>query len=223
MERFIYLQHINHNMSLLDSLLGIIAPHECLNCGIEGSLLCHDCANKLPPALPELSPNSHLSSLRSATLYQGLAKDLIWKLKSDGAQAAAKIMARCMAPIISKNRDLLIVPVPTATSRTRQRGYDQAKLLSKALSRQTGLPRANCLARLGQAHQVGSHRKERLRQLEGALIPKQSSLIKNSTIILVDDVTTTGATLETAAKILKQAGAAKVEAVTFAYAAPKQR
>lgn len=210
----LYLQHINYNMGLIDSLLDKLVPHECVGCNQEGSLLCSACARLLRPA-PIHEPGGNLLKLQSATLYDGIAKDLIWKLKSGGAQAAAAVMAHHMANLVAKDQDYLIVPVPTATSRVRQRGYDQAKLLARALARQTRQRYADCLARHGQAHQVGASRQARLSQIEGALRVKRR--VQEARIVLVDDVTTTGATLESAALVLKQAGASHVEALTFAY------
>jgi ComF family protein len=203
-------------MSVIDSLISIIAPYDCVGCGGEGSLLCPSCRINLPPPQLQKHANSSLRHIQSATLYQGAAKDLIWKLKSGGAQAAAKIMARQMARLLKTNNQL-IVPVPTATSRVRQRGYDQAKLIAKELARQTRLEYVDCLARHGQTHQVGASRKERLRQLSEAFRITKPRLVYDSRIVLVDDVTTTGATLETAAVALSKAGASKIEALTFAY------
>lgn len=218
MGRITYLQHINHNMNILEVLAGLVAPHDCLGCGREGSLVCHACLAALPPAAVPLPSGSHLLRIRSATLYQGIAKDLLWKLKADGARAAAQLMAQQMAGLLTTRPDAVLVPVPTATSRVRQRGYDQAKLLARNLSRLTAIPCVPALARHGQTHQVGAHRHERLRQLNGAFRVKKAAVISRTHVILIDDVTTTGATLETAAKVLKQAGASSVESVTFAYA-----
>ncbi|HSX46182.1 MAG TPA: phosphoribosyltransferase family protein [Candidatus Saccharimonadia bacterium] len=205
-------------MSILDRLAGWPAPHDCLGCGVEGSLLCAKCCAQLPNARVPFSADSHLFAIRSATLYQGAAKDLLWRLKSGGAQEAARVMAHQMSKLVPAGTGAVIVPVPTATSRVRQRGYDQAKLLARHLSKLTALPCSYLLARHGQVHQVGAHRKTRLEQLGNALRVRKPSAVRGSHIILVDDVTTTGATLETAANILKQAGAARVEAITFAYA-----
>lgn len=203
-------------MSFIDRILAILAPHDCLGCGIEGRLLCSVCLNSLPGVGPKGLTSPDLSFVHSATAYETVAKDLIWKLKSSGAQEAARIMAKCMLGTIPNAKNVLIVPVPTATSRVRQRGYDQAKLLAKELSQQARLPYANCLIRHGQAHQVGAGREQRMRQLRNAFRVKSSPLIKNAHIILVDDVVTTGATLEIVAKLLMQAGASKIEAITFA-------
>lgn len=208
-------------MYLLDNLIGLIAPHRCLGCGYAGRLLCPGCLAKLPPG-PRLVPSgSTPSQIRAATIYEGLAKDLLWKLKSDGARAAAKVMAGRMASLMPMDAKLLVVPVPTASSRVRQRGYDQAKLIARCVARSKGVPYADCLIRLGQGHQVGASRNQRLKQMGGSLKARKSSKIAGSHILLVDDVTTTGATLESAAKILMSAGAAQVEALIFAYAQRK--
>ena len=224
-------------MSLLDSLIGIIVPHECLGCSTEGSLLCQECASSLPPVpkscyicrryspggqtCRDCSAISILSSTQIAAVYEGLAKDLIWKLKSSGAQAAAKVMAGQVINKLNLPDNTLIVPVPTATSRVRQRGYDQSKLFAKSIARQSGLTYLNCLARVGHVHQVGATRQQRLKQLDDAYYVKRPRLIRDAHITLVDDVVTTGSTLRTAAHVLKTAGAASVDAVVFAQAKPR--
>jgi ComF family protein len=203
-------------MSFIDSLLSKFVPHACIGCDYEGKLLCDDCVRLLPPA-PVAKAGGNLSNIRSVTIYKDNAKELVWRLKSSGAQAAASAMAEQMSGLlINHDPNSLIVPVPTAASRVRMRGYDQAKLLAKSLSRYNGLAYADCLVRFGNAHQVGSSRQERLSQMQ-----RSPFKVKGKTdlpIILVDDVTTTGATLEAAAEALKKAGAESIQAVTFAQA-----
>ena len=227
-----YLQHINNNMSIIDTLIGIIAPHDCLGCGREGNLVCADCSAKLI-AVPErchrcyqlsagaqtcviCSQSSSLHRVSVGTLYQGIAKDLVWKLKFAGAQSATTQMIKRLVPLMDGRCEPFIVPVPTATSRVRQRGYDQAKLLARELAKQARLPYMDCLARSGQAHQVGAMRSERLHQLATAFHVNNSKLTLGAHILLVDDVLTTGATLEAAAKALKIAGASRIDAAVFA-------
>jgi ComF family protein len=202
-------------MSVLDTLLGILAPYDCLGCRTEGTLLCPVCQLKLPSAPPFEHRLHNLWAIRSVTPYEDVAKSLVWKLKSNGARAAALIMAAHMTKFI-ENTDYLLVPVPTATARVRQRSYDQAKLLAGALSRRTGLRYIDGLRRLGQTHQIGAVRHQRLKQLSGSFYIKKPRQLAGAKIILIDDVVTTGATLETAAALLLKAGAAEVQAVTFA-------
>jgi ComF family protein len=159
-----------------------------------------------------------LSAVYVAASYQGVVKDAVWKLKFEGAQAAAQDMAAAMARLIAPNEGMVIVHAPTATSHIRRRGYDQARLLARALARQTGQPYLPCLVRVGQQRQVGASRKQRFEQLTGAFRVAAGYNVTGQTILLVDDVLTTGATLEAAAVVLKKAGAARVEAVVFARA-----
>ncbi len=112
--------------------------------------------------------------------------------------------------------EVLLVPVPTATTRVRERGYDQAVVLARELSRLSGRTSACPLVRLGQAHQVGASRAARLRHLDGAFRVRYSDKIKGAHIVLIDDVCTTGATLESAARALREAGAKQVDALVFA-------
>jgi ComF family protein len=159
---------------------------------------------------------SSLYKVQAATTYTGIAKTLVWKLKFSGAQAAAKTMTSLMAGLAEAEKGSILVAVPTATSRVRQRGYDQSKLLARALSKQTGLPRLSLLGRAGQAQQHGASRQERISQLKNDFRIAPLTDVRNKHIILVDDVITTGATLESAAAILLAAGAKQVDGLIFA-------
>lgn len=205
-------------MSIIDEILAFLAPNDCLGCNTEGRLVCKECIVALPVVETKTLVSPYISSVTSVTSYKSTAKELLWKLKSSGAQEAAKIMAECMVRILPKDRESLIVPVPTASNRVRQRGYDQAKLIARQIARKARLPYLNCLVRSGYAHQVGAGREQRLRQLETAFRVKNLRNIQDANIVLVDDVVTTGASLEIAAKVLKEAGANDISAITFAQA-----
>ena len=125
----------------------------------------------------------------------------------------AAVIARSL-PEVSK--DTIIVPVPAVLSRVRQRGFDQAELIAKALSIQLGMPYSPLLARTGKHRQVGANRQQRLEQMQAEFRASNPSKTKHAHILLVDDVLTTGATIEAAAQILRQAGAGSITAATFA-------
>lgn len=219
-------------MSIIDDILALIAPHECLRCGSEGSLLCGDCDLTLPIVpmrcyrcrkvsewsivCKKCRSSSRLSSVVVTNVYQGAVKELVWQLKFAGAIAATVPMARRMLPILARFSDAIIVPAPTASRRVRQRGYDQAVLLARRLARRSGMRYENILRRVSQTHQVGSSRSQRLRQQKGAFRVTRSSRISGAHIILIDDVITTGATLEAAAACLRAAGASRVDAIVYA-------
>jgi ComF family protein len=157
-----------------------------------------------------------LKHVWAATDYDGFAKRLVQAFKYERAQAAAAIIASSMRAALPYLAGALVVHVPTATSRVRSRGYDHTGLLARALAKQLNLESAPALARLGQSRQVGSKRKQRHLQLSSAFRVKNSSKIAGRHILLVDDIVTTGSTLEAAANALKAGGAKTVDAVVFA-------
>lgn len=219
---------------LLERITGFIAPHQCLRCGVDGQLVCAWC---LPDAVPPVPPRcyrcyaatdnsmtcqkcrrvSKLAHVWVCSEYGGLSKQLIHVLKFERAKAAAWSIADILESILPYfPEETIIVHIPAATSRVRVRGYDQSALIAKALSRRLGCRHATLLMRRGQSRQVGAKRDKRLRQLEQAFSIRNPAMVKSGHILLVDDVLTTGATLEHAAKALKAAGAKSVDAAVFA-------
>lgn len=222
-------------MSLLEKALSFIAPHDCLRCGAEGSLICAGCWSEWLQPLPsrcykchKLTENHkvcpscfHKTALRAIYVrgqYDEAAKQLVYKLKFERAQAAAATIATYIDEVLPPHFTGVIVPVPTASSRRRQRGYDQAVLIAKHLSRERNLELVKALRRHGQSRQVGSKRQDRLKQLTGAFDVIHPERVQGQTVLLVDDVLTTGATLETAARLLKAASVRRVEAIVLAQA-----
>ena len=222
-------------MPILERILSIIAPHDCLGCGIEGALLCKTCIQSDLNPIPErcylchrlsagcrtcrsCRQKSALQFVYVRTSYDSLAKELVAALKFERAYAAGEIIAGCMAEALLIEANYLLVPVPTASSRRRQRGYDQAELITKYLARQTQLSTRTVLIRHGSSRQLGTKRTERLSQIQGAFSVTYSHLITGKNILLVDEVLTTGATLESAARTLRDAGARHVSEIVFAQA-----
>jgi ComF family protein len=182
--------------------------------------MCYRC-RKLSPDGRTCKPcrsSSDLFIVRAATFYKGLAKNLVWQLKFQGAQAAAREIAEQLFRFLPQGEDFVIVPVPTATSRIRRRGYDQATLIARYLARSSGLPYSATLRRRGQHHQLGSSRTQRITQLQGAYRSVRPERVAHKHVVLIDDVLTTGATLEAAAKVIKAAGAKRISALVFARA-----
>lgn len=230
-----YLQHNKHNSLMLEQIISFIAPHQCLHCDREGTLLCPEAQQLLSPArtkcylcsktLPAgllcigCEPDSPLEYVIAATTYESYAKQLVAKLKFERANAAANPMACVMSAYIPKvSAGTVLVHVPTASVRIRSRGYDQAALLARRLSRLAHLPRASLLLRSGQQRQLGQTRVQRQKQLAGAFHVLLPSVCQNRSFLLIDDVFTTGSTIESAARVLKNAGAKQVGALVFAAA-----
>jgi ComF family protein len=161
---------------------------------------------------------SPLAHVWVRTAYEGLARDLIHTMKFGRARAASRPISDLMLEALpyGLSVDTWVVPVPTASARVRQRGYDHAALLAKRVAGQRGFTFNNSLRRLGNARQVGATRQKRQTQLEGAFYCPRPEVVQGRNILLVDDIVTTGASIERAAKVLRQAGARSVSALIFA-------
>lgn len=223
-------------MNPAEALIGLIAPHRCLSCGDFGKLLCDACLSASvvePPsrcyrchALTKQSQVCHkcrpkvgIKHVWVASEYQDIPKQLIHKLKFERAKAAASIIGKSLdqsLPYLPD--DILIVHIPTANNRVRIRGYDQAKLIAKSLAKKRGWQYKTLMIRTGKSRQVGSSRLERFKHLEKAFLPVRTSTINGAHILLIDDVTTTGATIEAATKVLKNEGAKTIDVAVFAQA-----
>lgn len=227
-------------MSVLEAAIGWVAPPQCIACGAEGSSLCLGCSTSEIVPYGErcwlcdgLGPGGRpcktcrISSplhVWITTSYSGVAKELIKAYKFDHQRAAAKVLSQLMSEtFFDFNRqdapqrlNYLLVPVPSATSRIRQRSFGHGELLARKLALRLGLRYANPLGRLGQSRQVGAKRSRRLVQPKANYFVRRRKLIKNRNILLVDDVTSTGATIKAVTKALRAAGAKRVDALVFA-------
>jgi competence protein ComFC len=213
-------------MRLLERASAWIAPYSCLVCGREGRLVCLDCQDraiitKRPTcyscnALSEggrtcdrCRRRSPLAGVTVASHYDGQVKELILKLKFEGAREAAGITAQWLAPLLDRVQFDLVVAVPPAAGRYRRRGYNQAELIATELAARLALPYSNPLIRLGNSRQLGQARRQRLEQARRAFGAASRSPLPRR-VLLVDDVITTGATMAACAEALKQAGAKSV-------------
>jgi ComF family protein len=221
-------------MSMTDKLIGLVAPHTCMICGEEGSVVCQWCLPDFALPLParcyrckavtveslvckSCRKTSRLRYVWVRASYEGSAKQLIHDFKFERKQAAAQPMVQMMAEALPYlPTETLIVHIPTATSRVRQRGYDHAELLARALAQELGLKHKTLLRRVTQTRQVGTKRSGRLAQMQDAFGIIRGNKSQKQQILLVDDLVTTGATIEAVAKCLKTAGAKTVNAVVFA-------
>lgn len=223
-------------MNIIERLLAIIAPHECLGCAAEGSPLCYVCQIALPRRVAKCyrcgrtdagnkvctscRSSSSLYALTAVTPYEQVAKTLVRGLKYErkraGAAAIAQAMALHLEPALFKG--CIITHIPTVPRRIRIRGYDQAELIAKELSIRLGLPYRQFLTRMGTQRQVGQSRSVRMQQMQSAFRAASEHKLQNQHVLLIDDVITTGATLEAAARALRLAGARRVSAAVFAEA-----
>jgi len=226
--------------TLLDRLVSLVAPPVCLACREPepgGAAVCDPCRAWLVPlrdprcgrcGTPAGAPVRRCSECRRRALafrsawapfaYEATARRLVAGLKLRGATRAAAFMSaeigsRAPPGLLSG----VLVPVPAHPARRRRTGMNQAACLAAALGRRVGLPVAPVLVRArGSTPQVGLARRERLANARGSVRARRAP--PGGRLVLVDDVYTTGATLDACAGALLEGGADEVVAVTFARA-----
>jgi predicted amidophosphoribosyltransferase len=203
-------------MKLLHAVSAAIVPPLCAACGRTcrpEATLCTRCSRRLAEADPlEGSGAPGLDRSWSSAPHEGVARDLVAALKFRRILPVADLIAdriQWLAPstILSGT----IVPVPTAPLRSALRGFDPAAEIAAALAERTGLPVQACLARKGGGRQVGKRRAERIGH--PPLIQARGQVPRS--VLLIDDVLTTGATLSSCARALRQSGAIRIAAITF--------
>ena len=223
------------------ALARFLLPNACVVCSQPGNpdaqhdaLLCALCRNRLTSVIPGCTRCSQplppvgpcrfcaewdgLETVRSAVWLGDGARQAVHALKYGGVRAMAEPLADVAAHRLAAMRGVL-VPIPLGDRRLRTRGYNQAAELAHALGRRWRLPvRPESLVRQRETQtQTELAPEARRANVEGAFLPANRG---HGTVILVDDVLTTGATLLAAAQALRSAGWGPVQAVTFARAEP---
>lgn len=163
-----------------------------------------------------------LVAARAGTALTPAAHRLVHALKYDGWRRAVGPMVRAMAARLDDlPSDLLLVPVPTTGERLRRRGYNQARLLAEALAHLVGRPCTEALERRGGGpSQVALHPSQRRTNVNHVFESSMGPSVGGRSVLLVDDVLTTGATACAAARVLEEAGVSRVTLIVFARALP---
>ena len=220
----------------LDRALDLVFPPRCVSCDAFGAFICDRCHADMTradgprcdtcwmPIDPRASCRNcwahrpRLRGVRSAFVYEAAARDAVLALKFRGLAAVAPQMARSMAEVLNDWEPPVasIVPVPLSGQRRRLRGYNQSELLAKEISRLTGIP-INRHALTRRRHTTAQTRTSgdaRWQNVAEAF--RAGKEAPTGGVLLIDDVITTGATLNACARVLLQEGVDGVFALTFA-------
>ena len=198
--------------------LTLPGPLICQRCGVvlkSGGAHCFHCRGSKEKGYK-------CKIIRSACNFNASSRGLVYALKYQGADYVAPYMGRVMAQRFSALPELagvnVVIPVPLFKKREHKRGYNQSELLARAFCKQTGL--ALDVTSLVRVRDTGSQtklgRQERVQNMSGAFSVQNPAAVKGKTVLLIDDVATTGSTLEGGAQALRTAGAKRVMAFTFA-------
>ncbi len=219
---------------LLTGAIEIAYPPRCSGCGLRGRWVCEECLASVPlfgdPRCPLCSLPlgrapcdcqalpAQVDALWVAGPFDGWLRSAIHSYKFSGETARAAHFAELLAPgFAGYAPDTALAPVPLHPRRKRQRGYDQTSILAQAIARQTGHPIFTGLRKSRDTpHQVGLDRTQRAANLHDAfeVVP---GVTMPAHLVLVDDVSTTGATLTECAIALRRAGATAISAVVIAH------
>ncbi len=221
--------------------LDLLFPRWCIGCGREGEYICGACRRTLkaitPPVCPRcgrprsveiagggcpgcVSWQGDIDCIRAPFLFDGVIRDAIHEFKYNNLRALAPSLARLMYDYLlgSPLPGDCLVPVPVHPKRLRERGYNQSALLARELAGLSGMAVvAGCLVRRSylspQARSASL--TERRNNVSNAFTCRDGRL-RGKKVILIDDVSTSGATLNACAAALKAAGAAAVRGLVVA-------
>ncbi len=217
-------------------VLDLLLPLSCAVCGREGQLLCSACE----PSLPRLeqpycsicawpgrrgvcsrcaaSPPA-IGRIGAPYLFEGAVREMVHSFKYGNLRAAAPTLGALLADHLKRNpiaADVLM-PVPLHGSSERWRGYNQAELLARAIARETGTPlESRALRRTKKTlPQMSMHGyARRMGNIEGAF--DCAGDLRGASVLLIDDVVTTGSTMSACAQALKASGAGSVLGLALA-------
>ena len=215
---------------LLSLIADAIYPPKCIACDAllgadreDRGYICLDCNSRIVWLESDFfSANlkkQEFDSSGSLAAYDGAWQEVVHKFKYNNRTDLAGQLGEMLSRRIDYEYDL-ITAVPLHPKRLRERGYNQSALLAKVVAKKTGFKfNLGIFKRVKHsAPQVGLAKEERMENIRGAFEPCGSWKAKDADILLIDDVITTGATVNECAKVLKKAGAGRVDVMTIARA-----
>jgi ComF family protein len=224
---------------LRNEVIDLFFPRECIGCGEIGGFICNSCAKKLSRIYPPLckrcgrpessgrychecwgKQNNRIDAVRSVFVFEGTIRTAIHELKYRNLRDISVNLGEYMAEYYRNNglKGDCLLPVPLHEKRIRERGYNQSELLAKEIARHVEVPvKGHLVTRMrnNMPQARTSNADERRTNMEN-VFRCQSPEVAGKNIIIIDDVCTSGNTLESCAAVLKGAGAKSVIGFTLA-------
>lgn len=208
----------------ITKILNFIFPQKCIGCGVSGELLCENCLLKIPEPEDNLGDHAIVPfSYKDKTM-----KEAIKMLKFKGAFSVASPIAKFMRETVLEElsekiemdavpagEKVILIPIPMHEKRLQERGYNQAEILAEQMvikEDKNFTLETDVLFKIKntESQVTTKDKKSRSHNLKDAFEARNARKIRGKIVILVDDVITTGATMEECAKTLKKAGARKI-------------
>jgi len=195
-----------------------IEPPFCDTCSqpfdgaIEGIFSCANCAQR----------NFHFDCAVAAYLSRGMVRGLIHRFKYQHDYRLRHLLSDWLAESLQDSRIQsrpfdFFVPVPLHPARLREREFNQAAVLAELLGKRSGRPVLNCLQRIRHTTtQTRFDRNERMENLRNAFVLRKNMDVQGKHLLLIDDVLTTGSTVDECSRVLRKAGAASIRVMTVA-------
>jgi ComF family protein len=218
--------------------LNLLFPQWCVGCGKEGDFICSSCRRSLSRLMPPICPRcgrpqasgilcpacvgwqAEIDGIRSPFRFDGVIRQAIYQLKYRNLRALAVPLAKLLQDYLTTSpvSGEALVPVPLHQKRLRQRGYNQSRLLAQELGKLINLPLVDdCLIRRRHAlPQARTSTVDERRSNVADAFTCRDHRLRDKQVLLVDDVSTSGATLDACAAALKGDGATSVWGLVLA-------
>ena len=211
-------------INLIEKLLNLIYIQPCYLCKSikEDTILCSKCRAKIHYLPKSVLKKTDEVNVYSCTIYDEVIKKLIKNLKYHNQKQLAKVQALIMYEYFKElnlNGDYILLPVPIHKNRLKERKYNHMEIVAKEFSKLSGYKvNKNLLIRIKDTqNQYKLHREERIKNIKGAFELNKTELAdKTQNYLIIDDITSTGATLEEIIKLLKAGGYNNLTALTLA-------
>lgn len=214
-------------MKWIDTLIEYLFPPHCAGCKKTGYELCQECTEHVRNSFPRTLPHIYVGFSYQDLIVKRTLKALKFKKRKKLAEIIGELLyERTIEDIsdqhaFSLKKEILLIPIPLSKKRFNERGFNQSELIARSFASRDPLFILQTRILIRTRHtkpQSSIHlKRERLENIQGVFSISNKIPLKGKTIILIDDIVTTGATMKEAEKTLKSKGARKVFLLAVAH------